>query len=487
MTQNNESKEKKPMKNKRKKGRFLFGILSGVLFAMILLLIAGDVYLWKAQYFLEHFYENTFINGNDCGDLKVEDVKALMQERVEEYEIAITTRDKGTYAITGAQLELQYIDDYAIDVLIRKQKPLLWIQKNKETVNYEIIPKTWHDEEQMKAVVQSLPFMDQEQMIPPQNAYIEDTQDAYIIVPEVEGTTLDVDKFFEVLSQAIHQGKQELSLEEEDCYLRPEIYQDSEALQSEKDTLNRLTQADITYTALDKAYVIDRTVLKTWLQKDENGQYGIDDEKIIQFIQNLASEIDTYGGTRKFTTQAGKTITLETNEYGWKVNQEKSIEELRVAVLNGFQGDMELVYEHTANATGKDDLGNTYIEISISAQKLWYYKDGKKVLETKIVSGKESKKEYATPRNGCWVVSAKEKNYTITGPLKANGKPEYKEAAKYWVAFHGDIGIYYDKDRKKFGGTIYKKNGSYGSIQISEKTAKTIFEDVEIGTPVIVY
>ena len=80
----------------------------------------------------------------------------------------------------------------------------------------------------------------------------------------------------------------------------------------------------------------------------------------------------------------------------------------------------------------------------------------------------------------------KEKDYTITGPLKSNGKPSYTESAKYWIAFNDKIGIY-DKDRTKFGGTIYKKNGSYGSIQISEKNAKTLYNAVSVGTPVIVY
>jgi len=138
--------------------------------------------------------------------------------------------------------------------------------------------------------------------------------------------------------------------------------------------------------------------------------------------------------------------------------------------------------------TGKDDLGGTYIEISISKQKMWYYKNGKVVVTTSIVSGNESKKKYATPKNGCWVVYAKEKDYTITGPLNSDGEPEYQESSKYWIAFNDEIGIY-DKTRKnnKFGGTIYKKNGSYGSIQTPIKSMEKIYKEVEIGTPVIVY
>ncbi len=484
-TEKDEIRKKKIAKHK-KKGDCLFAILMACLFLCILLLIVGDVYLWKAQYFLEHFYENTMINGKDCGDLKVEEVKAMLQDSVDDYEIVVTTLEGESYAITGPELELKYVDDNAVDILMKSQKPLLWIQKNAESATYEIIPKTWHNEEQMKEIVQKLPFMDKEQMKQPQDAYVSDTEDGYVIVPEVEGNALDANKVFEVLSAAIAKGDKEISLKTEDCYLKPEVYQDSEELKNEADTLNKLTQANITYTVCDEEYVINRNVLKSWLSEDENGAYCIDDTKMAEFIQKLSEERDTYGGTRKFKTNAGKTITLTTNEYGWKVNQEKSLEELKNAVESGFQGEMELVYDQTALGTGKDDLGNTYIEISIAKQKLWYYKDGKVVLQTNIVSGKDSPKKYQTPKNGCWVISEKETDYTITGPLKSNGKPEYKEPAKYWLGFNDTIGIY-DKTRDKFGGTVYKKNGSYGAIQIPEKTAKAIYEAVEIGTPVIVY
>ncbi len=473
---------------KRKKGISLFGFLTAGLFVIILLLIAGDVYLWKAQYFLNHFYQNTTINGNDCSDLQVDDVKALIQDSVDDYEIVITTLEGEDYILKGPELELKYVDDNAVDILMKSQKPLLWIQKNEESAKYEIIPNTWYNEEKMKEMVGNLPFMDKEQMTQPQDAHIADTEEGYVIVPEVEGNTLDVDKVFETLVNAIDMGEKEVSLVDEECYLKPEIYQDSEELKNEVDTLNKLTQAQITYTVCEKDYVIDRNVLKSWLIKDENGAYCIDDAKMKEFIQKLAKERDSYGGTRQFKTKEGKTITLKTNEYGWKVNQEKSLEELVKAVADGFHGNLELVYDHTALGVGKNDLGGTYIEISISKQKMWYYQNGKVVVETKIVSGNESKKQYATPRNGCWVVSAKEKNYTITGPLKSDGQPEYKEATKLWIAFNDEIGIY-DKTRKnnKFGGTIYKKNGSYGSIQTPIKAMEKIYNAVEIGTPVIVY
>ena len=40
---------------------------------------------------------------------------------------------------------------------------------------------------------------------------------------------------------------------------------------------------------------------------------------------------------------------------------------------------------------GEDDLAGTYVEVNLSAQYLWFYKDGEVFLETDIVSGDISK------------------------------------------------------------------------------------------------
>lgn len=41
--------------------------------------------------------------------------------------------------------------------------------------------------------------------------------------------------------------------------------------------------------------------------------------------------------------------------------------------------------------------------------------------------------------------------------------------------------------RTSFGGTIYKKNGSHGCVNLPPAVAKTIFDNIEKGTPVLCY
>ena len=50
-----------------------------------------------------------------------------------------------------------------------------------------------------------------------------------------------------------------------------------------------------------------------------------------------------------------------------------------------------------ANARGMNDIGNTYIEVDLSAQHLYYYQDGSIILESDIVSGDMQYAERQTP------------------------------------------------------------------------------------------
>ncbi len=149
---------------------------------------------------------------------------------------------------------------------------------------------------------------------------------------------------------------------------------------------------------------------------------------------------------------------------------------------------MELSYSHKAKGTSDNDLGDVYVEISIDRQTMWCYKNGQLVVETPVVTGDISKEGRATPKNGCWPIFWKTTEYTMKGPKDANGQPEYTAFVHYWMPFNGGVGIHDLASRgNNFGGDIYKTNGSHGCINTPLEAAKTIYETVSVGTPVIVY
>ena len=55
------------------------------------------------------------------------------------------------------------------------------------------------------------------------------------------------------------------------------------------------------------------------------------------------------------------------------------------------------------------------------------------------------------------------------------------------MPFNGGIGLHDANWRKTFGGTIYKTNGSHGCVNLPPAVAKTIYENISAGDPVLCY
>lgn len=477
--------QKKGKKRKKKKQKTL---IICVYLAVILLLAAAAAYIWRSNYYKTHFYKDTWINGQECSYLTAPEVKKLLQEKVSEYTLQITTKEGETYTVTGPQFHLTYVDDNGVDQLLADQKPLEWILHAFTGGKYEVSANTTYEEDAVEPILRSLPFMNASNITQPQDAVMQETENGYVIVPEVEGNALDEAKVLSLVQEAIQNETTELSLVDQDCYLKPAVYQDDEALNQQVNTLNSLTSAKLTYAVKGTTYTIDHGMLKSWLVQDENGNYSIDEAKEEEFIDQLADQIDTYGKTRKFTTHGGAQITLATNKYGWQVDREKSLEDMKEALAQGSEQEMELSYSHKAKGTSDNDLGDVYVEISIDKQTMWCYKNGQLVVETPVVTGDISKEGRATPKNGCWPIFWKTTEYTMKGPKDENGNPEYTAFVHYWMPFNGGVGIHDLASRgDNFGGDTYKTNGSHGCINTPLAAAKTIYETVAVGTPVIVY
>ncbi|MFR2849244.1 MAG: L,D-transpeptidase [Hungatella hathewayi] len=118
------------------------------------------------------------------------------------------------------------------------------------------------------------------------------------------------------------------------------------------------------------------------------------------------------------------------------------------------------------------------MEINLTAQHLFFYKDGKLLVESDFVSGNSSK-GYDTPP-GAYPITYKERNATLKGE-------DYRTPVDYWMPFNGNIGMHDAGWRSSFGGNIFKTSGSHGCVNLPPSVAKTIYENIEAGMPVLCY
>ena len=126
-----------------------------------------------------------------------------------------------------------------------------------------------------------------------------------------------------------------------------------------------------------------------------------------------------------------------------------------------------------------EKIQGKYIEVDISKQKLKIYKNEKKILETKVVTGLATDSNRKTV-TGCFSVYSKERNRTLVGK-------EYKTPVKYWMPFYKAYGMHDAYWRSKFGGKIYKSSGSHGCVNLPKEVAPKVYKKINVGTPVLIH
>ena len=149
------------------------------------------------------------------------------------------------------------------------------------------------------------------------------------------------------------------------------------------------------------------------------------------------------------------------------------------AIQNGETVDKEPAYISKGAQKGSNDIGNSYVEIDLTNQRLYLFKDGDIVLETDFVSGNMSKADCVTPP-GVFGLTYKTRNAILRG---AN----YETPVNYWMPFNGNVGMHDATWRRDFGGTIYLTSGSHGCINLPLHMAASIYEYVSTGFPVVCY
>ena len=210
----------------------------------------------------------------------------------------------------------------------------------------------------------------------------------------------------------------------------------------------------------------------------ENLDVKINRKAINDYIKWLAHKYDTVGARRKFAASTGKTVEVEGGLYGWKIDQDSEAKALIENILQADKIEKEPVYAQKAFSRGENDIGDTYIEINITRQHLWFYKDGKLIAQGSVVTGNPAK-GYDTV-TGTYFIEYKEKDSVLSGP-------GYDAKVKYWMPFFGNMGLHDASWRSAFGGEIYKRNGTHGCVNAPRYLAKRIFESIEEGVPVIIY
>lgn len=436
-------------------------------------------YTAAAIYFGQHFYEDTQIYGIDCSQKTVDEVKQEVSDKLDQYKLTIQERGGNSETISAEAIDLKFEDNNSIDEMLKAQRSYIWpIMILLDRPGMASVAFSY-DRKKAGETLNTLDCFDILHEVAPEDAYIGTTDTGFEVVNEVMGTTLDHEKTLNAVLASLDAGESELSLEDEDCYINPAVYHDNEELVSDAAAMSELARAKITYTFGEEQEVVDASVIRDWIVKLADGSFVIDDVCVTNYVEAMAAKYDTFGLPIEFYTSLGTTETLSGGDYGWCIDQSQTIVELLQALESGYRGTMEPAYVYTAMSHENNGIGYTYVEICISQQRMWCYKDGECIVDTPVVTGNPNKGN-ATPSGGVWAIDAKKRDAILTGE-------GYTSPVDYWMPFNEDVGIHDLQTRAYFGGTIYLTNGSHGCVNTPYDQVQIIYDAVSIGTPVIVY
>ncbi|MBS4536290.1 L,D-transpeptidase/peptidoglycan binding protein [Clostridium sp. D2Q-14] len=445
---------------------------------MIFLCTLIIIYFGMVKYFMNHFYFGTKINGIDVSGQTVEEVKVVMSSQLKSYTLKLKERGGNIEEIKAKDIGLEYSSDKEFEKFKDNQNPFKWVLECFNGKDSKEIVEVSYDEKLLKEQIDELSFFNSNNVIEPQNATLKYVDNKYEIVDEVLGTKVDKDILYSHVADSIVSGETEIDLESIDCYVKPKYTSNSKKVVETKKTLDRYVSSKIIYTFEEGKEVLDGSIINKWLKVDKNFKVKIDEEKVKEYVNVLSENYDTIGKTRNFVTSSGKTIRIGGGDYGWYINKTKETENLISAIEDGNTITRDPEYSQTAFVHGKNDIGNTYVEIDLTNQHIWYYKNGSLIAQGDIVTGNISQNHTTPP--GIYRLKYKVKDVILRGD-------DYASPVTFWMPFNGGIGIHDATWRSQFGGQIYKTNGSHGCINCPYDVAKAIYNNIVPETPVICY
>lgn len=453
--------------------------------------IFGLVYAGGAFYYKDKFFKGTKINGVSCDNLTAKEAEKKIKDKIQDYSLEITFKNGEKEVIDGKEIDYEYLSDGKIQEHLEKQNPFLWTSGFFKERNYEVGKAITFDETKLQEKLNTFACMQEENMIPPKDAYIAFENNSFVIKPEEAGTTLDKALLTEKLLAFVKESKNTFSVEEAGVYMLPTVTDEDEMLKYQQEVWNGCAAVTVTYTFGEKKEVLDGMTVKDWMTYDENGNYvenlGVLQQHIRDYVQMLGEKYNTIGTKRTLTsTYTGEPVAVSGGSYGYLIDIRGERAQLLKDIQSHGNIEREPIYAKRGKAYGENDIGNTYVELDLSAQHLWYYKDGALLMESDFVSGTYNDKSRRTP-SGIYSLAYKQRNQVLRPAPNPDGTYDYESPVSYWMPFNGGIGLHDANWRGRFGGNIYRNSGSHGCINLPVSFAGKFYESIEAGCPIVCF
>ena len=437
------------------------------------------VFFAAVNYYEEKFAIGTYINGIYCTGKTVEEVNEELKKM--HYEDTFVIEDLSGRSYEYALSEISYIPDYssALSELLTMQKDDVWYRNITDKKEHTISATYTFDKDKLSLLLsESLLFAENVREAEVKILY----QEGYVLLDSTKDVFCAENVLREVES-SLENAYFKVNISS--CYQDIPYTEEMQAVLNVWSKVNDFQTCNIVYDMGDEEIALGTDITSKWILKNEDGSFSfsdsgellLDEAALESFIDELCAAYNTYNTARVFASSRGEDVIVEGGTYGTVIDRASEIAYLKDAFLKQASEIHVPKYEKEGYVRGKDDIGDTYIEVDIPNQKLYFYKAGELLVETDIVTG-NLKRGMGTP-DGVYYIYNMETNRILRGG-------EVPAFVYYWMPIYKGVGLHDATWRKKFGGDIYKTDGSHGCINIPKNVTTTIYEEAEVGLPVIV-
>ncbi|AYW46002.1 L,D-transpeptidase family protein [Tetragenococcus koreensis] len=443
---------------------------------VVILIVALGGYAYRSAHYSDHFLPDTYINGTKVSNLTADQANDLLHERYEAQEFTIEQDGQEWKSLKKADLGLSTDFSDELESMINQQNNWGWglsfLSSAKQNLALDTAAFDQQTlNQQTKAIEQEITALNDEKT-KTENAKIEQDEDGFVIEPEKQGDELDAEQATKDFKEDVLDGKNELEL---NSYTKePTVTSDDEDLNQELDQLNSVAKVNGTYQINGENVDIPTEKIMDWVVYDDD-EVTLDQEKVREYVEELGDKYNTSENETKFDSTKQKEVTVDPGTLSWTIATDQETEALSEDILKGEDFNRAPTVEGSADPS-EPLVDDTYVEVDLKNQHMWYYKDGDVFLDTDIVSGKPDTK---TP-TGVFYVWNKERDATLTGE-------DYESPVDYWLPIDWTgVGIHDADWQPTFGGDRWKEGGSHGCVNTPPDVMEELFEDIEVGTPVVV-
>ena len=398
------------------------------------------------------------IGGIDLGGKTAEEAAAALNEVAASYELSLTVNGKKmTFSAEDLGLKL---DEAALE-------SFLTAAENGTELPASVFT---YDREGLKSQLKG------KLNVAPKNATVSynSSKGKFVANDGTNGTEYDLGAAADAAAAALGMLVPEASADVKTTSVAPELTASSDKIKNAVNTANGYLGVSLTYTYTPEGgstskESINLSTLATFVKVSEKLEVSVSKSAIESYASKMSDRYSggDYKGAFKST---GLTVTY----YGNRVNKSALADDIYTCITSGTSGT------RTAPYSAKSDLpyGGSFVEVDLGAQKLYLYKNGERLLSTSLVSGSVAE-GHRTP-TGVYSIYAKQTDRYLSGE-------GYRSFVHYWMPFLGGYGLHDASWRSSFGGTIYYYDGSHGCVNLPSSAAKTIYNNVSVGTKVILY